>query len=31
LGAAFLGKKEGEKIEVDLPKGKTEYEILEIK
>ncbi|MDI6717528.1 MAG: transcription elongation factor GreA [Patescibacteria group bacterium] len=31
LGRAFLGKKVGEKIEVETPKGKQIYKILEIK
>lgn len=31
LGAAFLGHKKGDKIEVKTPKGVTEYKILEVK
>jgi len=31
LGSAFMGKKKGEKVEVEAPAGKMEYEILEIK
>lgn len=31
LGRAFLGRKKGEKVEVQTPKGVTEYKILEIK
>jgi len=31
LGKAFLGKKEGDSVEVDIPKGKVTYKILEIK
>jgi transcription elongation factor GreA len=31
LGSAFLGKKEGEKVKVMLPKGDVEYKIIEIK
>ena len=31
LGAAFLGHKKGDSIEVKTPKGVTEYKILEVK
>ena len=31
LGAAFLGHKKGDKVEVKTPKGVTEYKILEVK
>lgn len=31
LGAAFLGRKKGEKVEVKTPKGIVEYKILDIK
>ena len=31
LGKAFLGHKKGDKIEVETPKGKIEYKILEVK
>lgn len=31
LGKAFLGRKKGDKVEVQTPKGVTEYKILEIK
>jgi transcription elongation factor GreA len=31
LGKAFLGKKKGEKVVVNTPKGEVEYEIVEIK
>lgn len=31
LGSAFLGKKEGDKIKVQLPKGEAEYRVIEIK
>ena len=31
LGKAFLGHKKGDKIEVETPKGKMEYKILEVK
>lgn len=31
LGAAFLEKKEGDKVKVLLPKGEVEYKIVEIK
>jgi transcription elongation factor GreA len=31
LGQEFLGKKKGEKVLVDTPSGKMEYEILEVK
>jgi transcription elongation factor GreA len=31
LGAAFLGHKKGDKIEVKTPKGVTEYKIVEVK
>ena len=31
LGQALMGKKKGEKIEVDAPAGKVTYEIVEIK
>ena len=31
IGKAFLGKKKGDKVIVETPKGETEYEILEIK
>jgi len=30
LGKAFLGKKQGDEIEVDTPKGKLKYKILQI-
>jgi transcription elongation factor GreA len=30
LGKAFLGKKEGDKVKVETPKGEVEYEILRI-
>jgi transcription elongation GreA/GreB family factor len=30
LGKAFMGKKVGEKVNVDAPAGKITYEILEI-
>jgi len=31
LGAAFLGKKTGDKVKVLLPKGEVEYKVIEIK
>lgn len=31
LGAAFLGHKKGDKVDVKTPKGTTEYKILEVK
>lgn len=31
IGSALLGKRAGEKVEVDVPSGKVVYEILEIK
>lgn len=31
LGSTFLGKKEGDKVKVMLPKGEVEYKIIEIK
>lgn len=31
LGAAFLGKKAGDKVKVSLPKGEVEYKVIEIK
>lgn len=31
LGKALLGKKQGEKIQVDVPAGRQTYEILEVK
>jgi transcription elongation factor GreA len=31
LGAAFLGRKKGDKVSVRTPKGETEYKILEVK
>lgn len=31
LAAAFLGRKAGDKIEVEIPSGKMEYEIVEVK
>ncbi len=31
LGAAFLGSKKGDKIDVKTPKGQVEYKILEVK
>jgi len=31
LGSAFLGKKKGEKVKVQLPSGVQEYKILEVK
>lgn len=31
LGAAFLGRKKGDKFEVKTPKGVTEYKVLEVK
>lgn len=31
LGKAFLGRKKGEKVKVETPKGEAEYEILSIK
>ncbi len=31
LGVAFLGKKKGDRVMVNTPKGQVEYEILEIK
>jgi len=31
LGSAFLGKKDGDKVKVFLPKGEVEYKIVEIK
>ena len=31
LGAAFLGKKTGDKVKVFLPKGEVEYKVIEIK
>jgi transcription elongation factor GreA len=31
LGQAFLGKKSGDKVEVEVPRGKVTYEILEVK
>lgn len=30
LGRAFMGRKKGEEVEVDTPKGKVSYKILEI-
>jgi transcription elongation factor GreA len=30
LGAAFLGRKKGDKVSVRTPKGETEYKILEV-
>ena len=30
LGRAFMGRKNGEEVEVDTPKGKVKYKILEI-
>jgi len=30
LGQAFLGKKSGDKVEVEVPRGQMEYEILEV-
>ena len=31
LGSAFLGRKKGDKIEIQTPKGVVEYKILEVK
>lgn len=31
MGRAFMGKKEGDAVEVETPKGKMKYEIIEIK
>jgi len=31
LGSAFLGRKKGEKIQVETPRGSVEYEIVEVK
>lgn len=31
LGRAFLGRKSGQEVEVDTPKGKVKYKILEIR
>ena len=30
IGSALLGKKEGDLIEVELPRGKVEYEVVKI-
>ena len=31
LGSAFLGRKKGDKVEVELPAGKQEYKIVEVR